>query len=67
MWSKITWDMVYRDFTRHNANLAKLVNYYYPIDHLMLLIYLIDGTKLTYSYLTKKTVYIKAAQYLNLG
>lgn len=47
---KVTWHMVYTKFKKTHPRLSKMVLRFQPYDYAEILIYLKDGSKLTYNY-----------------
>ena len=47
---KVTWRMVYTKFKKTHPRLSRMVSCFQPYDYAEILIYLKDGSKLTYNY-----------------
>ena len=51
---KVTWRKVYADFKKRHPNLSKKSACFCPYDYAEILVYLKDGTKLSYNYDTRR-------------
>ena len=51
---KITWEMIYNDFRERHPLTGRKVKDYRPYDQLTIVMWISDGSKITYNYLDKK-------------
>ena len=54
MSKKVKWVEVVKDFKERNPEIVKRIWYWCPYDFMTVLIYLDDGTKLTYDFTNHK-------------
>ena len=59
MKTKITWEMVYKDFRSRFPNFKKHVIHWHPHNFLMIKLYLDDGKKCIYNYEEHRVTFIK--------
>lgn len=64
MSNKLSWKKILVDFKRRHPHLAKQVSYWCPNDYMSILVYLKDGTKLTYNYSNSKaTIVLRGSEF----
>ena len=51
---KISWGQIYNDFEQHYPQTADHISYWYPYEHLTIILFADDGGKFTYDYISKK-------------
>lgn len=56
---KITWANIYKEFRKRFPNLAKKAIHYEPNDFMKIVIFMSDGTKMTYDYLNNQLKFSK--------
>lgn len=55
---KITWKKIYDDFKKRHPTLSKMVIDYRPYNYATILIFLTDGTRMTYNYDEKRAIFV---------
>lgn len=53
--AKISWEKIYKEFRRNYSALAKDTLHWEPRDFLEITLFMKDGSKIKYNYLTKKS------------
>lgn len=55
---KITWEKIHRDFKQRLPNFSKDAVYWRPHDYGKILIYMKDGSQITYDYDSKRVKFL---------
>ena len=59
MSTKITWDVIHKDFRMRFPHLKKEVVHWHPHDYVTIMLYFSDGRKATYDYLAQRINFTK--------